>query len=63
MFKLKIKRDNESLDSLIKKFRKSIKEAGIMNEIRKIEFYQSKSLKRKIKSKRVRKETFRNVNV
>ena len=34
-----------------------------MNEIRKIEFYQSKSLKRKIKSKRVRKETFRNVNV
>ena len=55
MFKLKIKRDNESLDSLIKKFRKSIKEAGIMNEIRKIEFYQSKSIKRKNKSKRARK--------
>lgn len=49
------KRDNESLDSLIKRFRSSVEEAGIMDEIRKREFYQSKSLKRKIKSKRARK--------
>lgn len=49
------KRDNESLDSLLKRFRSSVKEAGIMDEIRKREFYQSKSLKRKIKSKRARK--------
>lgn len=49
------RRDNESLDSLLKRFRSSVEEAGIMDEIRKREFYQSKSLKRKIKSKRARK--------
>lgn len=49
------RRDNESLDSLLKRFRSSVEEAGIMDEIRKREFYQSKSLKRKIKSKRAKK--------
>lgn len=52
---LTVRRDNESLDSLIKRFKLWVADAGIMDEIRKREFYQSKSIKRKNKSKRARK--------
>jgi ribosomal protein S21 len=49
------RKENEGLDSLLKRFKLWVADAGIMDEIRKREFYQSKSIKRKNKSKRARK--------
>ena len=49
------RKENEGLDSLLKRFNSWVADAGIMDEIRKREFYQSKSIKQKNKSKRARK--------
>lgn len=47
--------DGESIDSLVKRFRRVVESAGVLTELKKREFYLSPSLKRKDKSKRAAK--------
>ena len=46
--------EKESIDSLLRRFKKQVKEEGILQECRKREFFLKKSLARKEKSKRAR---------
>ncbi|MDA3847084.1 MAG: 30S ribosomal protein S21 [Vallitaleaceae bacterium] len=48
-------RDNESLDSALRRFKRNCAKAGIMQEIRKREHYEKPSVKRKKKSEAARK--------
>lgn len=43
-------RENESLDSALKRFRRNCQRAGLMAELRKREHYDKPSVKRKKKS-------------
>ncbi|ADI02403.1 MAG TPA: 30S ribosomal protein S21 [Syntrophothermus lipocalidus] len=47
---------NESLDSALKRFKRSCQRAGVMQEIRKHEHYVKPSVKRKKKSEAARKK-------
>lgn len=51
--------EKESLDSLLKRFKKQVTKADILGEVRRRAYYKSKSLKRKEKSiaaqKRIKK--------
>lgn len=49
-------KDNESLDSALRRFKKNCAKAGIMQEIRKREHYEKPSVKRKKKSEAARKK-------
>lgn len=51
-------RDNESLDSALRRFKRSCAKAGIMQEIRKREHYEKPSVKRKKKSEAARKRRY-----
>ncbi len=51
-------RENESLDSALRRFKRSCAKAGIMQEIRKREHYEKPSVKRKKKSEAARKRKF-----
>ena len=55
---VKIK-DNESLDSALRRFKRNCAKAGIMGEIRKREHYDKPSVKRKKKSEAARKRKFK----
>jgi len=55
---IKIK-DNESIDSALKRFKRSCAKAGTLAEIRKREHYEKPSVKRKKKSEAARKRKFR----
>ena len=57
MSEVKIK-DNESLDSALKRFKRSCQKAGIMGEVRKREHYDKPSVKRKKKSEAARKRKY-----
>ena len=48
-------KDNESLDSALRRFKKNCAKAGIMQEVRKREHYEKPSVKRKMKSEAARK--------
>ncbi len=48
-------RDGESIDSLIRRFRRVVESAGILKELRQREFYLSPSEKRKEKGRRAAK--------
>lgn len=48
-------RENESLDSALRRFKRNCAKAGIMQEIRKREHYEKPSVKRKRKSEAARK--------
>jgi small subunit ribosomal protein S21 len=48
-------RDNESLDSALRRFKRNCAKAGIMQELRKREHYEKPSVKRKKKSEAARK--------
>ena len=48
-------KDNESLDSALKRFKRSCAKAGVLVELRKKEYYQSPSVKRRKKSEAARK--------
>lgn len=54
-------RENESLDSALRRFKRNCAKAGIMQEIRKREHYEKPSVKRKKKSEAARKKT-NNIN-
>ena len=58
MAEIRIK-DNESLDSALKRFKRSCARSGIISEIRKREHYEKPSVKRKKKSEAARKRKFR----
>ncbi|MGI6038593.1 MAG: 30S ribosomal protein S21 [Clostridiales bacterium] len=47
-------KDNESLDSALKRFKRSCSKAGVLSEIRRREHYESPSVKRRKKSEAAR---------
>ena len=51
-------KDNETLDSAIRRFKRDCAKAGIMGEIRKREAYDKPSVKRKKKSEAARKRKY-----
>ena len=54
MSEIRVK-DNESLDSALKRFKRSCAKAGVLSELRKREHYESPSVKRRKKSEAARK--------
>lgn len=52
-------KDNESLDSALRRFKRSCAKSGIISEIRKREHYEKPSVKRKKKSEAARKRKFK----
>jgi small subunit ribosomal protein S21 len=53
-----IRRDNEDIESLIKRFKKKVNNSGILREVRAHSFYEKPSVKRKRKEKeaKIRRE-------
>lgn len=49
-------RENESLDSAIKRFKRQMAQSGVMSEVRKREHYDKPSVRRKKKSEAARKK-------
>jgi len=47
---------NESLDSALKRFKRSCQKSGVMQDIRKHEHYEKPSIRRKKKSEAARKK-------
>ena len=58
MAEIRIK-DNESLDSALRRFKKQCARAGVIAEVRKREHYEKPSVKRKKKSEAARKRKFK----
>ena len=52
-------RENESIESALKRFKKKIQKAGILSEIKRRETYEKPSVKRKRKSEAARKRKFK----
>jgi len=48
-------KDNESLDSALKRFKRNCAKSGVLSDLRKKEYYQSPSVKRRKKSEAARK--------
>ena len=55
-----ILKENETLDSALRRFKRSCAKAGIQQEIRKREHYEKPSVKRKKKSEAARKRKYNN---
>ena len=51
-------RDNESLDSALRRFKKSCARSGVIAEVRKREHYEKPSVRRKKKSEAARKRKY-----
>ena len=51
--------ENESFDSLIKRFNKKVQQAGILSEVRRREHYEKPSVKRKRKEAAKRRKSSR----
>ena len=58
MAEIRIK-DNESLDSALRRFKRPCARAGVLAEVRKREHYEKPSVKRKKKSEAARKRKFK----
>ena len=52
-------RENESLDSALKKFKRACSRSGIMTELRKRECYEKPSVRRKKKSEAARNRKYK----
>ncbi len=50
---------NESLDSALRRFKRSCQKAGVLSEVRKREHYEKPSVRRKKKSEAARKRKYR----
>ena len=50
---------NETLESALRRFKRSCQKAGVLSEVRKREHYEKPSVKRKKKSEASRKRKFR----
>jgi ribosomal protein S21 len=49
------KRDNESSDSLIRRFSRKVQESGVLLQARKVQFFQRKKSKKKIRQEAQRR--------
>ena len=58
MSEIKVQK-GESLDSALRRFKRSCQKAGVLSEIRKREHYEKPSVKRKLKSEAARKRKFK----
>ena len=58
MSEVKIK-ENESLDSALRRWKKSCARSGVLAEVRKREHYEKPSVRRKKKSEAARKRKFK----
>lgn len=58
MAEIKIK-DNESLDSALRRFKRQCAKSGVLTELRKREHYEKPSVKRKKKSEAARKRKYK----
>ena len=58
MAEIRVK-ENESLDSALKKFKRACARSGIMTELRKRECYEKPSVRRKKKSEAARKRKYK----
>ena len=54
MSEIRVK-EGESLDNALKRFKRSCQKSGVMNDLRRKEYYQSPSVKRRKKSEAARK--------
>ena len=52
-------KDNESLDSALRRFKRTCAKSGIIAEVRKREHYEKPSVKRRKKSEAARKRKFK----
>ena len=52
-------KENESLDSALRRFKRSCAKSGVLAEVRKREHYEKPSVKRKKKSEAARKRKYR----
>ena len=52
-------KDNESLESALRRFKKSCARSGIIQEVRKREAYEKPSVRRKKKSESARKRKYK----
>jgi len=52
-------KDNESLDSALRRFKRQCAKAGVLQEVRRREHYEKPSVKRKKKSEAARKRKFK----
>ena len=52
-------KENESLDSALRRFKKQCARAGVIQEVRKREAYEKPSVKRKKKSEAARKRKYK----
>jgi len=52
-------KENESLDSALKRFKRQCAKAGVLAEVRKREHYEKPSVKRKKKSEAARKRKYK----
>ena len=57
MAEIRVK-DNESLDSALRRFKRSCAKAGVLSEVRKREHYEKPSVKKKKKSEAARKRKY-----
>lgn len=51
--------ENESFESLLKRFNKKVQQAGILSEIRHVEYFEKPSVKRKRKEAAKRRKSAR----
>ena len=58
MAEIRIK-ENESLDSALRRFKRQCAKSGVLSEIKKREHYEKPSVKRKKKSEAARKRSYR----
>ena len=58
MSEIKVQK-GESLDSALRRFKRSCQKAGVLSEVRKREHYVKPSVKRKLKSEAARKRKFK----
>ncbi|MBR2951687.1 MAG: 30S ribosomal protein S21 [Clostridia bacterium] len=58
MAEIRVK-ENESLDSALRRFKRQCQKSGLMTELRKREHYEKPSVKRKKKSEAARKRKFK----
>ena len=58
MAEIRVK-ENESLDSALRRFKRSCAKAGVLSEVRKREHYEKPSVKKKKRSEAARKRKFK----
>lgn len=58
MSEIKVQK-GESLDSALRRFKRSCQKARVLSEVRKREHYEKPSVKRKLKSEAARKRKFK----